>query len=403
MQDIRTLWTRRAHSLLGRALVVAVAALPLTWVGALAANAAPATTTSGYLDSVACATTSSCVAVGTTSNASGAEIPFAEVWNGKAWSQSSVPEPTGANTAILYGVSCASASSCTAVGIYHKGPNTSATWPSLVEHWNGASWVLQSAPPPSTGQEIWLMGVSCPTTTSCTAVGYLQHATGDADSAIVEHWNGAAWATQSFPGGTTGSPSLSGVSCSSATSCVAVGSRLSATLDGSVQVVGAWNGKTWSLQPASAVSGAKDTLLTSVSCTSATTCTAAGYYDPADGGAENVVEQWKNAGWTIEKSPGPAGSTSSSLAGVDCTAPSACTVVGSLEAGATLADRWNGTSWSLQATPKPAHTVLNWLNSVACVSATWCTAVGQSTDVASYSGPFTPLVEHWNGTTWTVQ
>ena len=40
----------------------------------------------------------------------------------------------------------------------------------LVEQWNGASWVIVPSPNHNDNSS-WLLGVSCPTTTACTAVG----------------------------------------------------------------------------------------------------------------------------------------------------------------------------------------------------------------------------------------
>jgi hypothetical protein len=42
--------------------------------------------------------------------------PLAEQWNGSAWTIQSTPNPTGSNQNELYAVSCASSTTCTAVG-----------------------------------------------------------------------------------------------------------------------------------------------------------------------------------------------------------------------------------------------------------------------------------------------
>src|SRR5262249_62262622 len=63
------------------------------------------------------------------------------------------------------------------------------------------------------------------------------------------------------------------------------------------------------------------------------------------------------------------------LFSVACTSPSACTAVGTSNAG-NLAERWNGTSWSIKPTPNPAGAQFPFLNTVACASASACIAAG---------------------------
>jgi hypothetical protein len=51
-------------------------------------------------------------------NDSGVDVTLAERWNGSSWAIQSTPNPTGARSNILYGVSCPSTTACTAVGDY---------------------------------------------------------------------------------------------------------------------------------------------------------------------------------------------------------------------------------------------------------------------------------------------
>jgi hypothetical protein len=87
-------------------------------------------------------------------------------WNGTAWS---ARKPAATKAADLDGISCASASACTAVGGYES--NTPFLTPLLVEHWNGTTWTVQPAPLPRPSGGNWLAGVSCATSTACLAVG----------------------------------------------------------------------------------------------------------------------------------------------------------------------------------------------------------------------------------------
>ena len=56
------------------------------------------------------------------------------------------PQPAGRATAILAGVSCTSATACTAVGNYRNSAGKLVT---LAERWNGTSWTIQPTPNPT--------------------------------------------------------------------------------------------------------------------------------------------------------------------------------------------------------------------------------------------------------------
>ena len=62
----------------------------------------------------------------------------------------------------------------------------------------------------------------------------------------------------------------------------------------------------------------------------------------------------------------------------------------------TLVEHWNGTQWSVVPSPNPSSTQ-NALNAVAAVSATDVWAVGFAS-----TGSGLILIEHWDGTAWSV-
>jgi len=81
-----------------------------------------------------------------------------------------------------------------------------------------------------------------------------------------------------------------------------------------------------------------------VSCTSATACTAAGFYSNATTPV-TLAERWNGTKWSIQTTPNPVGGSNSTLDGVSCASASTCTAVGGYNngtTGATLAERWNG-------------------------------------------------------------
>jgi uncharacterized repeat protein (TIGR01451 family) len=82
----------------------------------------------------------------------------------------------------------------------------------------------------------------------------------------------------------------------------------------------------WSVEPSSNPPAATSSYLDAVSCSSPTSCTAVGYqYDPSE---QNLAESWNGATWSVEPLSNPAGATSSYLDAVSCSSPTSCTAVG---------------------------------------------------------------------------
>jgi hypothetical protein len=157
--------------------------------------------------SLSCPTSSDCVAVGDNGTLSSGNV-FIERWNGTSWAIQKSPQVPGKDLPELGSVSCATASSCIALGGYVTKTGGKA----LFEQWNGTSWVRQHVTVP---EGMGFAQVSCPTATSCTAVG----GTGAA------HWNGTAWTFQhtTRPPHTLGDQELNALSCPTASVCEAVG------------------------------------------------------------------------------------------------------------------------------------------------------------------------------------
>ncbi len=101
-------------------------------------------------------------------------------------------------------------------------------------------------------------------------------------------------------------------------------------------------------------------------------------------------------------SPTISGATLSAVAAVS---PTDIWAVGFQGSGpTTLAENFNGTSWSEVTTPNPAGTTFETLNSVSAASSNAVWAVGHSETVNSNDvGVATPLVEFFNGTSWSIQ
>ena len=348
------------------------------------------------LFSVSCTSASACVAVGSTSPNSG--MTLAERWNGSNWTLQSTPNPAGSQDAVLNSVACSSSSACTAVGWSVDSSNTFST---VAERWNGDSWSLQSTPnDPGLSQ---LGGVACPTDSACIAAGIGVDASGALVS-LNEGWDGTQWSIQpaANPLGTRGA-NLFGVSCKSASACMAVG-QLTDFPQGNPRgtLAETFDGTTWRIVPTPNPDGAPNGALNGVSCTSPSTCVAVGAaFDSSGNSVGTLTERWNGTSWSIQPTP-TSSSPGAFLNAVSCTSPNACSAVGNNSVGQVMAERWNGASWSVQPVPAPAGAPISFLTGVSCTSAVACTAVGAILD-SSGNNSLGTVAEQWNGTTWTLQ
>ena len=315
------------------------------------------------LAAVSCVSATVCTAVGSRDNPSLGQVALAERWDGRRWTVQATPDPAGSDISMLTDVSCVSAVSCLAVGNYGNGR---FLFGAFAERWNGTRWVLESVPNPGP-IDTNLFGVSCASATACVAVG-----TSWTSVALAERWDGSGWTVQPTPNlGSGNTGTLEAVACVSASACFAVGSRSGAG-GTTTTLAERWDGTQWSVQPTPSPSGARVTsTLQAVSCTSATACTAVGGYERA-GAAGLFAERWDGTRWSLQVMPRSLGAAG--FAGVSCVSAHACVAVTS---GGTmpLAVRWDGKRWTVETLPTQGYAIEN-LNGLACVSANVCSAVG---------------------------
>lgn len=322
------------------------------------------------LHGVSCPVRRDCIAVGISGVKGGPQVTLAERWNGLRWVIQPTPSLTGA--AGLSGVSCLSATDCTAFGTQLGASDTT-----LVEHWDGTSWTVQPSPNPAGSRDAELVGGSCTSPASCTAVGVYVPTGVNGERPLAEFWDGTSWTIQHvpMPAGSTGANLEGGVSCPSATRCTAVGVAGPKGQLRNVPFVARWNGTAWTAHTAPIPAGATSGFFTGVSCTSPSGCTAVGDFDNASGTAvPPFADRWNGTIWTVQAVNAPDGGF---LNAVSCTSGTSCTAVGDLS-NTGLAEHWDGTSWTVQPTPVPenGHAHFASLMGVSCLPVTRCTAVG---------------------------
>jgi hypothetical protein len=318
----------------------------------------------GTLVGVSCTSPRACMAVGSYSGHTSRILT--ERWDGSRWSIVPARLPAGAIDGGFNDVSCTSDRACIAVGAYDLDARRSST---LAERWDGSRWSIQRIPDQPGVPGSFLNGVSCSSATDCMAVGdYGDPGNHGPPSVLVEHWDGSRWSVQTSrsAGGIDGF--LGGVSCTSRNACTAVGG----TARGAARAE-RWNGAVWTAQRTPAVSKRDQTFFAAVSCTSASTCTAVGT-DSNRTGVFPLSQGWNGSRWSSEG----AHFDGDEFTSVACTSANACTAVGDAGGGSeTLAAIWNGSRWSAQPTPRDTSGRTNYtLFDVSCTSKSVCVAVG---------------------------
>lgn len=162
----------------------------------------PRGVSSALLTDVSCVSAVSCVATGDSlSLSNGASYGFTDVLTGKTWAAAAIAWPKGSASSLLMAVSCASAKSCVAVGV--DGVNAASTANSghaAAVSYNGKAWTVQkNVPLPARGTVSEFGGVSCATATRCVASGQLGQVNGNAAAPLNGVWNGASWKLVRLP------------------------------------------------------------------------------------------------------------------------------------------------------------------------------------------------------------
>jgi hypothetical protein len=170
---------------------------------------------------ISCPSARLCLAVGQYQDAHYRTHALVEQWNGTAWSVRSgqdVPDQGD----LLTSVACSSTRYCLAVG---SAAGDSGKTVAISEAWNGSAWALTPRLPldPGKAGETSPLSVSCGAGRSCVFVGEV--AAGGREEPIAEAWDGRVWTLQSVVGPSTSLSYLDGVSCPSTSACSAVGSN----------------------------------------------------------------------------------------------------------------------------------------------------------------------------------
>ena len=272
------------------------------------------------------------------------------------------------------------------------------------------------------------------------AVGYTSNQI--TDSGLIEHFNGFSWSVVPTPTpGPFANSALRGISAVSANDVWAVGnvsnvgiissarsserllgghsrfpSRLSHQQASQANtLIEHFNGFSWSIVASPNPSGTTSNNLELLSASSASDIWAIGDISSANsssGEFETLMEHFNGFSWSVVSSPVPTGSLLNDVDGLSVISPSDAWAVGwSVSAGSsksiaivqrTLIEHFNGFSWSIVASPNMSS-VGNMLDGVAALGPNnvWAVGAWASSGLASPGAGYT-LVEHFNGTSWSL-
>jgi hypothetical protein len=122
-----------------------------------------------------------------------------------------------------------------------------------------------------------------------------------------------------------------------------------------------------------------------------------------------LPSQAATSGWTVVTSPSTGPGADDIVLGSSCANSFSCWAVGvtinNISSNSTfspLVEHWNGTSWNLAPSPPIPAANGGGLFSVTCINGSDCWAVGAVLGVAGDGSPTGSLAEHWDGNSWSI-
>ncbi len=124
-------------------------------------------------------------------------------------------------------------------------------------------------------------------------------------------------------------------------------------------------------------------------------------------GRSGQINQWDGASWSVAAFLGQTATRTYTLSSVWATSANDVWAVGRYNDTADGSDRsvimhWDGRDWNRLTAPVPDSSIADELWSVSATSATDAWAVGSWTDNDPNNSFDHPLIEHWDGTSWSV-
>lgn len=317
----------------------------------------------------------------------------------------------------LSAVASISANDAWAVGAIKQGGSS-------IEHWNGARWQVVSNLPNQ--QNFSLNAISALSASDIWAVGSFN--TGQSEynyNTLIEHWNGKQWSIIPSPNAFTGNMgdhnSLNGVSAVAPNDVWAVGFAQSGSGTQGGPLIEHWNGARWSIVPGQDAASNSNRMLHAVAAISPNDVWAVG--DGIANGRQSIavplIEHWDGKQWRIVHNAKTGLVGAATLNGIAAVSSTDIWAVGEEDSASgpqsavgPLIEHWDGTQWRIVTAANTGAGTADGLNAITAISATDIWAVGQSTLLTSVQvqrdnnlvsvNPVKMLIEHWDGTRWSV-
>lgn len=330
-------------------------------------------------------TTTSTSGVTTTSTVSNPDLP------GSTFAQDAASVPPSTNSEFS-GIACPAALTCYMIGLYNPSGSPNLRIPQIFKTLDGGkSWSPLNVPSGTYS----LNSITCPTSSSCWAVG---------NYAILYSDNGGqSWVNQ-FPSSSSGVV-FEAISCINSMECVTVGWTSGASdseIDFTTNAGNSWVKMPNPTQGSGNVSGA---LMGTIACQSLTSCILGGAEQPQAGTINHqippgVIIQTSDGGsnWNVLTTLGgsslPAINSLSCPSNQQCVATGVQSASGSSILGSFIITTTGGQTWEKVSTP----ILTTVANTVVCNSATYCLA----SNTSSSSSSAQILVSKDGGQTWST-
>ena len=268
-------------------------------------------------------------------------------------------------------------------------------------HFDGKTWT--GYPLPGIDGDIGseLRGVAVISPTNAWAVGSFK--TSPTTTGNLQQWDGSAWSISPPPSGTEGEilQSITAISASD----IWVGGCIPAFLEH-------FDGSQWTYFALQDLSAVNESCITGISVISPSDVWAVGWSSPRGGSYVTVTEHWDGTSWTFVPSPN-VGTGDNQLNGVVALADDNVWAAGfstaapdGSAANQTLIEHWDGTSWTVVPSPNVAYGGQvrdNLLQGIVAVSSSDLWAFGYyEANPSGESGDIFSLAMQWNGTSWSV-
>jgi hypothetical protein len=307
--------------------------------------------------------------------------PFAEHWDGDAWTQSRMPYFGHRGYVWLNAVDALASDNVWAVG---RSPHTFSGSP-MIMHFDGKSWTRYE---PAvihrlTGE---FSGVSAASPTNVWMVG---HVTEGSQRALAVHWDGEEFTRPEIQDPRSGTSSFLGVCAPDDGHAFAVGANEKS--DTTQPLAEEWDGARWLLER-TATLGKRSSTFQAVTCSTDADVWAVGHANSSTRD-KGLVEHRTASGWAQVQT---GGQTNVDLTGVVQVAIGEVWAVGSRSTqGGAVVDPWveHGTGEDWTGTTVPHK------NNGAHLTAVDADAP-DDVWVAGNDGEGHVVVDRWNGTTW---